>query len=149
MERALVRERPPASLGGLLRWFAQQMEAETPVRLSVRGVEWDGDGGSLLGTPRWAPQFRALIHACSGGIESAVNEDGDYIWPCRAALARMARNRKPLIARWLIGLSLAGYDWRCYADAVGQPLEYARLITEGGLAMLWTEYSVSPLVRIA
>ena len=140
----MVRDRPPAGLGGLLRWYAKVMEDETPDRLHIIGVEWDQGGGSLLGTPRWSPAFRSLVYACDGAV-SATNEDGDYIWPCRAAIARMMRKRKPLHARWLVRLSQAGYDWRKLAVAQNQPDEYAEDITLRALELLWREYCVARL----
>lgn len=133
----------PKGLDQLLGWFCEVISDEVPVALHKAGV-WrdhgeDAAGGSKLGTPAWSDPFRRFIE----GVDhpSALDSDGYYKWPLRAALSRMDRNRKPLVARMLFQLALMGGDWRRLADKMSYPTEIMELTIERALFLCWREYA--------
>ena len=72
-------------------------------------------------------------------VPSQSDEDGWYLLPMHAALARLGR-RWPLTARVLFAVAQSGYDWR----GVGTRLHYAdemmTLWMLQALAQLWAEH---------
>jgi hypothetical protein len=133
----------PKGLDQLLAWFRDLIADEVPVALHKRGLWYDhgqdASGGSKLGTPAWSDPFRRFIE----GVDhpSALNDDGFYLWPLRAALSRMDRDRKPLTARMLFQLALLGGDWHRLADQMCYPIEIMELTIERALMHCWREYS--------
>jgi hypothetical protein len=133
----------PKGLDQLLGWFVELIHDEVPVALHKRGL-WhdhgeDAAGGSKLGTPAWSDPFRRFIE----GVDhpSALDADGYYKWPLRAALSRMERNRKPLAARMLFQLALLGGDWHRLADQMSYPTEIMELTIERALFHCWREFA--------
>ena len=142
----------PRNLPALLAWYRAEWSSEIPARLHHRGVEWDGPGaivredftveqdrggGSLIGTPRLAGEWRAYLF----GSPKRVDEDGSYILPIHAALALMAgrnvRSPSSFMARFLLALALADFDWRrvCLAWHIREEVGWC--YTEVALARLW------------
>lgn len=151
VERGMERGRMPKTLGGLLRWMAEQWMLELPTALQVVEEPWHGRqerdkdgnprwpselvGGSLLGTPKDKDPFRRLME----NSPSEVDEDGSYRRPMHAAIDRLSR-RKPLMARNLAAVARAGWDWKSVGTRGGWPEEmYADYLTRA-LVVLWQEY---------
>lgn len=140
--RAMDKGTAPKGLDQLVRWFREVCQGEAPVAIHKSGV-WrdhgtDAEGGSHLGSPAWSDPFRRFLE----GVDhpSALDPDGYYRWPLRAALSRMAR-RWPLTARALYQLALVDGDWRRLADVMSYPDEIMELYAERALDKLWREYS--------
>lgn len=149
--RRADRGRMPKTLPQLLRWMSEQWVLETPAAIQVVEEVWSGKqeyhrdgstrwpaeltGGSHLGTPREVGAFRHLME----GSPQAIDEDGSYIRPLRAALARLSW-RRPLMARNLVAVMASGCDWRGVAARGGWAEEmYADYLT-AALVTLWREY---------
>ncbi|GEM_PF-6592240 len=135
--RASELARPPRSFGDLLTWFLEGFWAETPERMHSRGV-WATtrrldaqarptedvkaaeQGGSVLGSPRYAEPFRQLLeNSDRQWTDERGTVDPYYVRPMRAALARMARpegSDSAFMARFLLQVAFAGGDWQSVAD---------------------------------
>src|SRR3990167_1350639 len=130
------KARIPRSLPELLTWFLAGWRAEVPVELHAFGpwraqaarVGSNGHaveeipsaqlGGSLLGSPRYAEDFRALLEnsprqtAYGKPAEYDGSEVEFYVRPMRAALARLAgfghaSRPSALMARFLVQVAVA------------------------------------------
>lgn len=142
LDARMQKGRMPRDLSGLLRWYAEGWDAEVPVALH-RSEVWrdhgtDAEGGSRLGSPALTDPFRRYMRAAVE-VPSQSDEDGWYLLPMHAALARLGR-RWPLTARVLFAVAQSGYDWR----GVGTRLHYAdemmTLWMLQALAQLWAEH---------
>lgn len=138
----------PKDLTGLVRWFEQQSSLETPDRLHVHAVWKDQAtqhereqgyrpvGGSDTGAPAYSEPFRKRLE----NSPSETDQDGYYMRPLASALSRIARRGYPLMARHLMMLASAGFDWRKRAGAIGwAPEEYEVYLAEC-LRRLWKEH---------
>jgi hypothetical protein len=117
----------PKDLPGLLRWYADQCSNETPTGLHKHELWKDSRtqheieqgyhtvGGSELGSPAYNEDFRQRLE----NSPSQTDEEGYYVRPVASALARIGRHGKPLMARHLLLLASAGFDWRVRAAAIG------------------------------
>ena len=144
--RGMERGKMPRTLAGLVHWFVIGMRAETPEKLhrselwrdqvtvGEREVGIQPVGGSHLGSLAYSAGFRAILE----GSPSALDEDGYYRSPIRAALSRIER-RQPLMARILFAISMAEGDWRKVADTLGYPDEMVEVYAEAALRKLWNE----------
>jgi hypothetical protein len=132
----------PKGLPALVAWFRECIHEEAPVTVHKSEVwrDWghDGDGGSALGAPAWSDPFRRFIEAVD--YPSAVDADGRYRLPMRAALSRISR-RHPLTARALYQLALMDGDWRKLAEQMSYPDEFMEMYLERALFVCWREYS--------
>jgi hypothetical protein len=84
-----LRMRQPHTLRQLVRELEDAHQAECVTRLHQSGVEWDGAGGSHLGTPRWTVAFRSYIT----GSDCDTTQDGDWRWPLRSSVFRLSISR--------------------------------------------------------
>ena len=144
--RGMERGKMPRTLAGLLHWYITRLREETPEKLhrselwrdQVTAAEREHGiqpvGGSHLGSLAYSGAFRALLE-CS---PSALDEDGFYRLPIRAALSRIER-RRPIMARFLFAIGMAEGDWRKVADAMGYPDEMVEVYAEASLRKLWLE----------
>ena len=138
----------PKSLDGLLAWFAEQCSNESPDRLHVHAVWKDrvtqheqeqgiqAVGGSDTGAPAYSEPFRKLIE----NAPSETDQDGYYLRPLASALSRIARRGNPLMARHLMLLAWAGFDWRKRAGAIGWADEEYEVYLREALIRLFREY---------
>jgi hypothetical protein len=152
---------PPNGLPALLAWFLTGFREEVPDRLHQPDVWRDrckrGDpedyrpvGGSLLGSPRDAEPFRAFIEDDAFACERAEYEGHEdrvphYVWPMRAALARLAgRGRDdepfPFMARALYRTALRDGDWDSACASLGIIDPVRPLYIEAALHRLWSRY---------
>ena len=60
--------------------------------------------------------------------------------PLASALARIARDRKPLMARTLLSVAMAGFDWRVVADRGSWAHEMFEVYIREALIRLWREH---------
>ena len=134
-----------------LAWFRTEWANEIPERLHTSGVEWTaGDGGSRLGTPRWAEGFRRYIvdprdYAVEYAVYDNVNQtDPHYVRPLRCAIAWLAHHRHPLMARWLFRLGTLDGQWAAVADSFTVPHEYGEAITRTALVLVRRAYMIRP-----
>ena len=144
--RRLERGKMPKTLDGLVRWFVQRFEEETPERLhidetwhdKVSGHEREEGvqsvGGSLLGSLAYSGAFKLILEASP----SKTDEDGYYLFPLRSALSRVER-RRPFMVRYLCRLGLAQGDWRRVADDLGWVHEVMEVYIEEALRRVWRE----------
>ena len=151
-ERSLARRMTagvmPKDLPGLLRWYEAQWSMETPDRLHVHAVWRDfvtqheaanglqSVGGSDSGAPAYAEPFRKRLE----NSPSEIDPDGYYMRPLASALARIARDRKPLMARTLLSVAMAGFDWRAVADRGSWAHEMFEVYIREALIRLWREH---------
>jgi hypothetical protein len=152
---------PPNGLPALLAWFLTGFREEVPDRLHQPDVWRDrrkrGEpedyrpvGGSLLGSPRDAEPFRAFIEDDAFACERAEYEGHEdrvphYVWPMRAALARLAgRGRDdepfPFMARALYRTALRDGDWDGACASLGIIDPVRPLYIEAALHRLWSRY---------
>ena len=129
----------PTTLNGLLRWYSEGWDAEVPTAIHKSEVWRDhgtqAEGGSRLGTPAHTDPFRRYME----GTPSQIDQDGWYLLPMHAALARLGR-RWPLTARALFAVAQSGWDWRGVADRLGYAEEMFVLFLEMALIRIWHEY---------
>lgn len=140
----MERGKMPGSLDGLVRWYMGMWSDETPARLHKRELWHDQVtqhereegiapmGGSLTGTLAWDATFRVVLE----NSPSIIDQDGYYRLPLRSALSRLHR-RRPLMARNLFSLGMAGGDWRRLGDANGWAQEMYEVYIEEALRRLW------------
>jgi hypothetical protein len=166
---------PPHGLPALLAWFLTGFREEVPDRLhqpdvwrgrppregeefvsldprtnAVLSRSKDLVGGSLLGSPRDAEPFRAFIEDDAFACERAEYEGHEdrvphYVWPMRAALARLAgRGRDdepfPFMARALYRTALRDGDWDGACASLGIIDPVRPLYIEAALHRLWSRY---------
>lgn len=144
ISRGMERGKMPQTLDGLLHWFMLRVADETPERLH-RAEVWHDEvsshersegvqpvGSSASGAQAWAGEFKAIMQSSP----SITDEDGFYRFPVRAALSRMSR-RRPLMARFLFALGMAGGDWQRLADQRGWAYEEMQTYAEAALTALW------------
>ena len=148
--RAMERGRMPKGLGGLLAWFAAEWDSEVPQRLHTVEV-WHGRqeyrdgapvwpstlvGGSALGAHALTDTFRRYMESYAGERD----EDGYYVRPMHAALARLAR-RDHWMSRNIFAVAQAGYDWKGVADRGHWVHGMYQAYLEEALRRLWLEFS--------
>lgn len=148
--RRMDRSRMPKHLGGLLSWFSVEWDSEVPQRLHTVEV-WHGRqeyrdgapvwpreqvGGSALGSHAHTDPFRRYMESYAG----EQDEDGYYVRPMHAALARLAR-RDHWMARNLFAVAQAGYDWQGVADRGHWVHGMYQVYIEEALRRLWFEYA--------
>ena len=144
VERAMAKGIQPKGLDALVSWFRVCIHEEAPTTIHKHELwrDWghDGDGGSKLGTLAWSEPFRRFILAVDH--PSAVDEDGRYRLPLRAALSRWARHPKYAVpAQYLYQLALLDGDWRRLADNLSYPSALMEMFLETALYRFWREYS--------
>jgi hypothetical protein len=160
LERRMERGRMPRDLPGLLRWMAEQWELEVPDAIQAGGDDvwhgrqevdprtgaprWEADlvGGSKLGTPRDRDPFRRFLE----NSPSEVDADGFFVRPMHAAVARLGR-RWPLMARNLVAVAHAGWDWRGVAERGHWAAEMYEVYLEAALRRLWNEFGEQRVVH--
>lgn len=167
---ASARPRPPRTFGELLNWFLEGFRAETPERMHVhevwrttRRLDSAGrpteavpsaeQGGSQLGSPRYAEPFRQLLeNSDRQWTDEAGTVDPYYVRPMRAALARMAGHaddgQSAFMARFLLQVAFAGGDWQSVADRWALvPFAGAPSRAIGDHQRHWTETALRRLHR--
>lgn len=129
----------PKSLDELISWLREQWAEEPfPDRIHIRAIE----DGSRLGA-----------HAFSGAFLQHVDkprrtdEDGLYVAPLNAALARMRdgsqkRLPMPISAENIWSLIRVEFDWRRLANSLGWPEELYALALAGALMELWDLFDI-------
>lgn len=146
-QKERLDEPPPTRLRDLLAWYAGAWDQEVPIDLHKWEVWRDhgqhAEGGSHLGSPAYADQFRRYLE----NIDSELDEDGYFMRPVHAALSRMHR-RWPLTVQALYMLARSGMDWRALGERLHMADEMACLYVERALAMLHAEYR-EQVVRLA
>lgn len=98
------------TLAELITWTRERWEAETPLRLHRRAIWADDSGGSALGSPAWANEFKGWIE---GSPDAARNEDvvGEHcIHPRQSAKDRKHLQDALLNARPTDGLRCPDCD---------------------------------------
>jgi len=144
---------PPRGSFALVAWFASEYLAAVPGSLHLlepwsdrlSAGEWQQGlcsvGGSRLGSPAYAPAFRAWLEASP----HARDADGEFRWPFRSALARLHRER-PAAGIVLEYLARCGFDPTALVDRplYGQhdlvvllPAELLGVVLESALVRLW------------
>jgi hypothetical protein len=156
---AAMRRAAPKGLHRLMSWFLEEWRNEIPDRLHKGGVWWDhisltedrhGEGGSLLGTPATADDFRSYIE----GSPFATDADGRYVRPIHAAMARLCGRQghegatvelapAPFMARFLFRLATTA-DLRWTSTSMGIPVQAAEVYGEQAIYRLWRVYEPSP-----
>ena len=139
MERRMSKGIMPATLGQLLRWYAEGWDAEVPTSIHKSDVWRDhgihAEGGSKLGSLAYRDPFRRYLE----DIASQTDEDGWFTLPMHAALERLGR-RWPFGARTLFAVAQSGYDWRGVAERLHYADEFMHRYLQQALEDLWTEY---------
>lgn len=157
---------PPKNL---LAWFLEAFRAELPGKIHAADVWRDrvspdeaqngvqAVGGSLLGSPRTHDTFRRYIEDSPFATEVAEYEGhkdtiGHYVFPLRAALARLAgrgpdHGEFPFMARVLHRTALrdGDFDSACASLGICEPVR--RVYVEEALRRLWTKYDEEPPAR--
>lgn len=157
---ATVAERAvPRGLPRLLAWFIGEWSSEVPERIHKGDVWRDyvrldedrkGQGGSLLGTPQYADEFRSYIE----GSPFATDQDGRYVRPVHAAIARVCGRQGhegpshqlapfPFMARFLFRLATTG-DLAVSSESMGIPPQVQHVYAEQCLYRLWRTYEPAP-----
>ena len=157
------KAKPPKNLLG---WLMAEFRAELPEDIHWAGVWRDyttdkgpgdpgpGGGGSLLGAPRYADEFRRYLEDSPFATEIAEYEGQrdrvpHYKFPLRAALAELAGRGKatdeyPFMARVLYRTALRDGDWDGACASFGILAPIRRVYIEAALYRLWCRYSVEP-----
>jgi hypothetical protein len=147
----------PKTLDGLLSWYQEQCALETPVDLHRRGVWSDrpsgqertdgyhATGGSALGAPAYAEEFRRRLENGPSQVDEAdtlrpTTGQTYFMRPVAAALSRMGRNGQPLMARHLLHLAAASFDWHARARTIGWAYEEYEVYLREALIRLWHEF---------
>lgn len=168
----------PKGMGELLVWFLEGWRAEMPEAIHAAGVWRDyarldedrrAEGGSLLGSPRLADPFRALIEGSPFATEPSEFEghqsragDEHYRTPMRAAIARLAGRHScnalermtrghecpdhAIYAQLAAAIAFRDGDWESAADQVRVRPRLPN--AERALYLVWREFRVSPPVRL-
>lgn len=168
----------PKGHEALLRWFLEGFRAEMPEAMHSAGV-WrsrkapidargapledvptEHQGGSLLGSPRLADGFRALIEDSPFATEVAEYEGhrdtvGHYRTPIRAALAELAGrvagredHPYPFMARMLYRTAFMDGDWDAACASLGIIEPVRRVYVEEALYRLWRRFRIEPPARL-
>jgi len=153
MERA---GKMPKSLSGLMLWFERQIREELPERLHkhepwhdrVSGREACAGiqpvGGSDTGAPAFAGDFRLYIEDSPSRLDyrdpASASGIMYYQRPMAATLARIARDGRPLMARTLLAVAAARFDWRVVADGGNWPHEMFEEYLRSALIRAWLQY---------
>ena len=136
MERGVM----PRTLDALVAWLMATAADETPPRLHKSGVWHDhgehGEGGSALGSPALAAEFRRYIEQGPSGLDA----DGYYLTPLRATISRM-RRRMPHVAAHVEALIRTEGNWQLLAEYLHQEHDVARLYLSEALRVTWREHS--------
>ena len=136
MERGVM----PKSLDALVAWLMAIAADETPPRLHKSGVWHDhgehAQGGSALGSPALAAEFRRYIEEGPSGLDA----DGYYRTPLRATISRM-RRRMPHVAAHVEALIRCEGNWQMLAEFLHQEHDVARLYLGEALRVTWREHS--------
>lgn len=118
----------------------QKLDADGQPVKRVETVWPDGPdglvGGSGLGSHGLTDRFRRYMESYAGERD----EDGYYVRPMHAALARLAR-RDHWMARNLFAVAQSGYDWQGVADRGHWVHGMYRVYIEEALRRLWLEYA--------
>ena len=149
----------------------QRLESDKPLILVGEDIHWagvwrdyttdkgpgdpgPGGGGSLLGAPRYADEFRRYLEDSPFATEIAEYEGQrdrvpHYKFPLRAALAELAGRGKatdeyPFMARVLYRTALRDGDWDGACASFGILAPIRRVYIEAALYRLWCRYSVEP-----
>jgi hypothetical protein len=157
--QAVAVRAAPRGLHRLMVWFLTEWAAEVPDRLH-KGEVWrdyiglteerSSVGGSLLGTPASAEQFRRYIE----GSPFETDADGRYARPMHAAIARICGRQghegeteklqpAPFMARFLFRLGHCG-DLARSAESMGIPVQVRHIYAEQALYRVWRAYEVGP-----
>jgi hypothetical protein len=140
MDRAMSRGVMPKSLDALVAWLMACEASELPTELHKHEVWRDygehAEGGSALGAPAYDDGFRRLIE----NSPSALDADGYYQTPLRAALSRL-RRRWPIPANHIDVLLRMKGDWHLLAEQAHLHDQVARIYLAEALRMLWREHS--------
>ncbi len=134
----------PTSLAGRVEWLrAVTAHEPMPTRLHARGIEPD----SVLGSPELAPAFRRYINA---NHEREQRDDGCYVYPLHAALARLANGgscqpSRPISARVIFEVIRAGFEWQRVADRMKRTHEEFEPFLSEAIRLLYDQYSFRPL----
>lgn len=164
----------------LLLWFLEGFRAEMPEDMHGIGVWRDwvrldeeraAEGGSLLGSPTLADQFRRFIEGSAFATEpaefeghEASEDDEHYVFPMRAAVVKLAR-QDPFMARLLASVAFRDGDWVGASEALGivawktGPEDIAvideqatqslrRVYFDEALHRLWRRFEVQPPPRV-
>ena len=153
----------------LLGWFLAAYREELPERLHSQGVWRDqvngGErhngitpvGGSLIGTPQADTRFRLLSEGSPFATEVASYDgrkatDNHYVFPLRAALARLA-GREPttrpfgFMAHALLMTGRLDGDWDRALSSLGvNPEPVRRVYLDVALRTLFERYEPQPRV---
>jgi hypothetical protein len=147
----------PKDLDALLRWFEVEWSLEIPAELHgaqvwrdrVSAQEADHGltpvGASDTGALAYADEFRRRLENAPSEVDRQDPEttrSGRVFFrrPIAAAIARIARDGKPLMSRTLIAVGLAGFDWRGVADRGEWPHEMFEVYLREALIRLWREH---------
>jgi hypothetical protein len=156
-ELAVTRAAMPKDLPALLRWFEELWALEIPEELHSSAIWRDRVspselkagvrpvGSSETGALAYADEFRRRLENGPSevdGADPATAGSGRvyYARPIAAALSRISRKGKPLMARTLIAIGLAGFDWRAVADRGSWPHEMFEVYARESLIRLWFEH---------
>ena len=126
VEAGMERGRKPEGLDALIAWFMDGYREENPPRIHRSDLD---DGG----VPDLAGEFRRYIDA-----PSSIDDDGYYVTPIRAAMARLEREGKPLMARTLFQLAQCDGNWVLLSQRLDWPLYYCGKHLERALGILWS-----------
>lgn len=147
----------PKDLRGLMAWYEEQWSLETPDRLHVHAVWKDrvtsheqGEGiqpvgGSDTGAPAYSEPFRKRLE----NSPSELDVDGYYMRPLASALSRLGNGGHPLMARSLMSVAMAGFDWRAVADRGHWPHEMFEAFIREALIQLWRTHRDRGRVELA
>ena len=113
-------------LRSALAWTAEHWDP-APMKLHDRGLT--GEDGS----PRWSDAFHAYL---TTHPRATYRDTGYYKAPMRAALDKL-RQRKPLMARYVVALALG--NWRTFGPPEAWWL--------AALRELASRYSQQPIIR--
>lgn len=157
VEIANAKTTMPKDLPGLLAEYEAACSSETPNDLHSSQVWRDrvsaGElesgvhpvGASESGALAYSDEFRRRIENSAaevdhGDDEAAVASGRVYFMrPVQAALGRIARRGRPLMARHLQLLAWAGFDWRARADKIGWAHEEYEVYIREALITWWRE----------
>lgn len=147
----------PKDLVGLMRWFEGTARMESPAKLHVDTVwvdrvnEYERErgiqpvGASYSGAPAYADDFRRVLENGPSELDRrdpSVEVSGQTYFrrPLAAAIARMARNGRPLTARILLSIVRSRFQWREVADQMKLDHEIFEMYLREALVLLWRDY---------
>lgn len=156
-ELSVTRATMPKDLHGLLRWYEELWRLEVPDELHSAAIWRDrvspGElangvspvGSSETGALAYADEFRRRLENSPSETdgrdpETATSGRVYYARPVAAALGRISRQGKPFMARTLIAVGLAAFEWRVVADRGSWPHEMFEVYLRESLIRLWLEH---------